>query len=57
MAPIALINKKILACRRLYLNNSDQANLASYIIGTITSSHRYQGAEGHLILLIGMKPR
>ena len=48
MAPIALINKKILACRRLYLNNSDQANLASYIIGTITSLPR-SGRTSYLI--------
>ena len=48
MAPIALSNKKILACRDLYFIDSHQSNLAGYVIGTIISLPR-NGRTSYLV--------
>ena len=40
MAPISLKDKQILACTELYLHSNHEANLAGYLLGTITSLPR-----------------
>ena len=40
MAPISLKDKQILACTELYLRSNHEANLAGYLLGTITSLPR-----------------
>ena len=48
MAPIALSNKKILACSDLYFIDNHQSNLAGYVIGTIISLPR-NGRTSYLV--------
>ena len=48
MAPLAISNKKILACSDLYFIDNHQSNLAGYVIGTIISLPR-NGRTSYLV--------